>query len=101
MITPRAPEQMTRTAAGTARGRTPDAQDQQPDDEHDQVEDQARPVHDRFFPQAQDRLDDQDADADTDACEGVLDDGIVGKALQEGGDQQDDDDGDRDKTDGR
>ena len=55
-------------------------------------------VHDRFFPQAQDCLDDQDADTDADAGESILDDRQVGKALQEGGDDQDNDNGHGDKA---
>ena len=62
------------------------------------IEAEADLVHDRFFPQAQDCLNDQDADTDADARESVLDHRHIGKALQECGDDQNNDDGNGDKT---
>ena len=55
-------------------------------------------IYDGFIPKSQDCLDDEYADTDADACEGILDDGQISKALQEGGDDQDNDDGHGDKA---
>ena len=66
-----------------------------------QVEDKGGLVDDGLIPQAEDRLNDQDAHTDADAGEGVLNDGLIGKSLQECGYDQDDHDGDRDETDSR
>ena len=44
-----------------------------------------------FFPELYHCIEDQDADADADAGEGVLDDGQIGKVLDKGGNDRDDD----------
>ena len=59
-------------------------------DKDDDIQAKGKGIHDRFFPEAQDCLQNQDTDTDPDSGKGMLNQRLVGEIGEKHGNDQDD-----------